>query len=42
MIISELIVKLKKLPQDLPVVVRGYEGGFDDDDKHRIKRADML
>ena len=30
MIISELIAKLKELPQDLPVVVRGYEGGFDD------------
>jgi len=28
--ISELIAKLKKLPQDLTVVVRGYEGGYDD------------
>ena len=30
MIISELIAKLIELPQDMPVVVRGYEGGYDD------------
>jgi len=30
MTIAELIEKLKEYPQDLRVVVRGYEGGVDD------------
>jgi hypothetical protein len=32
MTIAELIEKLQKYPQDLRVVVRGYEGGVDDVD----------
>ncbi len=30
MIIAEFIEKLQDYPQDTRVVVRGYEGGFDD------------
>ena len=30
MTVAELIEKLKEYPQDLRVVVRGYEGGVDD------------
>lgn len=33
MIISELIEKLKQLPQDARVLVNGYEGDYDDVDK---------
>lgn len=29
MTIKELIEKLKEFDQDMPVVVNGYEGGFD-------------
>jgi hypothetical protein len=32
MTIAELIEKLQNYPQDLRVVVRGYEGGVDDVD----------
>jgi hypothetical protein len=32
MIVSELIDLLKKMPQDVKVVVRGYENGLDDID----------
>ena len=41
MIISELIAKLKELPQDLPVVVRGYEGGFDDVNDVRTLKLEL-
>jgi hypothetical protein len=30
MTVSELIEELQKYPQDIRVVVRGYEGGVDD------------
>jgi hypothetical protein len=30
MTVGDLITALHRLPQDLPVVVRGYEGGYDD------------
>jgi len=30
MTVVELIERLRELPQDMPVVVKGYEGGYDD------------
>jgi hypothetical protein len=32
MTVSQLIEELKNYPQDLPVVVSGYEGGYNDVD----------
>lgn len=40
MTIAELIEKLKEYPQDLRVVVRGYEGGVNDVD--RLEELDIL
>ena len=30
MTVNDLIIKLREMPEDMPVVVRGYEGGYDD------------
>jgi hypothetical protein len=36
MLVKELIEALKAFPQDLKVVTKGYEGGYDDITKPRL------
>lgn len=42
MIISELIDKLKELPQDLLVLGRGYESGYDKIDDITISKVGIV
>ena len=39
MTVAELIEKLKKMPQDMMVVIPGYEGGYDNPE---LKRDELI
>lgn len=39
MIVSELVTKLQQLPQELRVVVDGYEGGYGDIEKEDVSEV---
>ena len=41
MTVAQLIQHLRQYPDDLRVVVSGYEGGFDDVEPERIKQINV-
>lgn len=41
MTVAELVEKLRALPQDLPVLVDGYEGGLQDPEAPRLTRVHL-
>ena len=41
MTVNDLILKLSEMPKDIPVVVRGYEGGYDDVNSIKVLKVEL-
>ena len=41
MTVSELTEKLNGLPKEMPIVVRGYEGGYDDVNDIKVLKLEL-